>query len=107
MQQEAGFHALEVIQNATSNGARALGLTTTGVVRPGFEADLLVVDGNPLHSLKVLYGTGVQVEESGKIVQRGGVKYTIKDGIVFDVATLLADVREMVRKAGSGVTTAP
>ena len=107
MQQEAGFHPLEVIQNATSNGARALGLTTTGVVRPGFEADLIVVDGNPLHNLKTLYATGLQVEENGKLVQRGGVKYTIKDGVVFETTRLLSDVREMVRKAGGGVATAP
>jgi hypothetical protein len=107
LQQEAGFHPLEVIQNATSNGARALGLTTTGVVRPGFEADLIIVDGNPLHNMKFLYATGLQVEENGKLVQRGGVKYTIKDGVVFEVANLLSDVREMVRKAGGGVTSAP
>ncbi|HEX6049795.1 MAG TPA: amidohydrolase family protein [Gemmatimonadaceae bacterium] len=107
LQQEAGFHPLEVIQNATSNGARALGLTSTGVVRPGFEADLVVVDGNPLHNMKLLYATGLQVEENGKLVQRGGVKYTIKDGVVFDTASLLSDVREMVRKAGGGVASAP
>ena len=29
----------------------------------------------------------------------GGIKYTIKDGIVYDAQQLLADVREMVRKA--------
>jgi imidazolonepropionase-like amidohydrolase len=108
MQQEAGFHPLEVIQHATSNGAKLLGLTRTGVVRPGFEADLAVVDGNPLHNFKVLYGTGVEVEENGKIVRRGGVKYTIKDGIVFDAPRLLADVREMVRQAkAQQATTAP
>jgi len=99
MQQEAGFHPLEVIQHATSNGAKLLGLTNTGVVRPGFKADLIVVDGNPLHNMKVLYATGLQVEENGKLVQRGGVKYTIKDGVVFEVAPLLGDLREMVRKA--------
>ena len=55
MQQEAGFQPLEVIQHATSNGAKLLGLTNTGVVRPGFKADLIVVDGNPLHNFKVLY----------------------------------------------------
>jgi hypothetical protein len=27
------------------------------------------------------------------------VKYTIKDGVVFEVASLLGDLREMVRKA--------
>jgi imidazolonepropionase-like amidohydrolase len=105
MQQEAGFHPLQVVRHATSNGARALGLPRTGVVRPGFEADLLVVDGNPLHNLKVLYGTGVQVAEGGRMVQRGGVRWTIKDGIVFDAPGLLSDVREMVRAAHR--TTAP
>ena len=103
MQQEAGFHALEVIQHATSNGARLLGLTNTGVVRPGFKADLIVVDGSPLHNMKVLYATGLQVEENGKLVQRGGVKYTIKDGVVFDATQLAADVKEMVRKARSAI----
>jgi adenine deaminase len=99
MQQEAGFHPLEVIQHATSNGAKLLGLPNTGVVRAGFKADLAIVDGNPLHNLKVLYGTGIEVAENGKLVRRGGVRWTIKDGYVFDAPALLADVREMVRKA--------
>jgi hypothetical protein len=99
MQQEAGFHPLEVIQHATSNGAKALGLTNTGVIRPGYDADLVLVDGNPLHNMKVLYGTGITVEEGGKLVQRGGVKYTIKKGIVFDAPQLLEDVRRMVSNA--------
>ena len=57
------------------------------------------MDGNPLHNMKVLYATGLQVEENGRLVQRGGVKYTIKQGIVFDASALLRDVREMVAKA--------
>lgn len=107
LHQEAGFHPIEVIQQATSNGAKLLGLTSTGVVRPGFEADLAIVDGNPLHNLKVLYGTGVEVAENGRVVRRGGVRYTIKDGIVFDAQQLLADVREMVRRAKETSTAAP
>ncbi len=99
LHQEAGFHPLEVIRNATSNGARALGLANTGVVRPGFDADLIVVDGNPLHNLKVLYGTGVEVFEDGRMVRRGGVRWTIKQGVVFDAPALLDEVREMVRAA--------
>jgi hypothetical protein len=99
LHQEAGFHPLEVIQQATSNGAKALGLTNTGVVRPGFVADLAIVDGNPLQNLKVFYGTGVDVERNGRIEHRGGVKFTIKQGIVFDAAALLADVRKMVDDA--------
>jgi len=99
LHQEAGFHPIEVIQQATSNGAKALGLTNTGVIRPGFLADLAIVDGNPLHNLKVFYGTGVEVERNGRIERMGGVKFTIKQGIVFDAAQLLADVREMVANA--------
>ena len=101
LQQEAGFHPLEVIQHATSNGAKLLGLANTGVVRPGFQADLLIVDGNPLHNFKVLYATGVETAEQGKLVKRGGVKFTIKGGIVFDAPALAAEVREMVRAARS------
>jgi imidazolonepropionase-like amidohydrolase len=99
LHQEAGFHPLEVLQQATSNGARALGLPNTGVVRAGYLADLAIVDGNPLHNMKVFYGTGVDVERNGKIEHRGGVRYTIKRGIVFDAQQLLADVREKVRRA--------
>ncbi|MEZ5333053.1 MAG: amidohydrolase family protein [Thermoanaerobaculia bacterium] len=101
MLQEAGFHPLEVIRAATLNGAEALGMADRiGSVEPGKLADLLVVDANPLANFKVLYGTGaLQVAENNQPVRVGGVKYTIKDGIVFDAQQLLADVREMVRQA--------
>lgn len=99
---EAGFHPLEVIAHATSHGAKALDLPRTGVIRPGFDADLAIVDGNPLHNLKVLYGTGVTVVEGERAERRGGVKYTVKQGIVFDASALLAEVRAMVEAAKSG-----
>jgi imidazolonepropionase-like amidohydrolase len=102
MQQEAGFTPLEVIRNATYNGALALGLPTTGVVRVGYDADLLITDVNPLHNFKGLYGTGIDVAEGGKMVHKGGVKYTIKKGIVFDAEVLRAEVREMVKRAKDG-----
>ena len=98
----SGFHPLDVIRNATSNGAKALGLTTTGVVRAGYDADLLIVDSNPMHSFKVLYGTGIDVAEEGKLVHKGGVRWTIKKGIVFDAESLRADIREVVRRAKEG-----
>ena len=34
-----------------------------------------------------------------EVIRVGGVKYTIKDGIIFDAPRLLADVRTMVREA--------
>ena len=71
-----------------------------GVVRPGLLADLVIVDQNPLENLKVLYGTGALKlnEKTGKTEWVGGVKWTIKDGIVYDAKKLLADVARMVEK---------
>lgn len=103
MLQEAGFHPLEVIRSATMYGAQALFKPKGrpiefGVVRPGLLADLIIIDENPLANLKVLYGTGaVRLnDETGKPERVGGVKYTIKDGIVYDAKQLLADVAAMV-----------
>jgi len=38
-----------------------------------------------------------------EITRVGGVKYTIKDGIVFDAKELLKDVREIVKDAKNGI----
>ena len=105
MLQEAGFHPLEVVRAATMHGAEALfepggQEIQFGVVRPGLLADLLIVDENPLENLKVLYGTGaVRLDDAtGQPKRVGGVRYTIKDGIVYDAKQLLADVRAMVTR---------
>jgi len=48
----------------------------------------------------VLYGTGhFRLDEANTPVRVGGVRYTIKDGIVYDARELLADVREIVTQA--------
>lgn len=103
--QEAGFHPLEVVRAATLHGAETLARPSGrrpafGIIRPGMLADLVVVDQNPLHNLKVLYGTGhVKLDESNRPVRVGGIRYTIKDGIVYDAKALLADVERMVTEA--------
>lgn len=98
---EAGFHPLEVIRSATLYGAQALGLEKNiGSVEIGKLADFAIVEENPLKNLKVLYGTGaIKVNDANKVVRVGGVKYTIKDGIIYDAKKLLADVRAIVKKA--------
>ncbi len=103
--EEAGFHPLEVIRGATMHGAETLMKSKGqpiefGVVREGFLADLVLVDENPVEDLKVFYGTGVvRLNDETRISERkGGVVYTIKDGIVFDARELLADVARMVEE---------
>ncbi len=98
---EAGFHPLEVVRSATLMGAEALGVADqVGTIEPGKMADLVVVDENPLANFKVLYGIGaLKLSEDNEIERVGSIKYTIKDGIVFDARQLLADVRAMVQEA--------
>ena len=109
---EAGFHPVEVIRSATLYGAQELndpkGLPPEfGLIRPGLKADFVVVEENPLENLKVLYGTGAVKlnDETGEVERVGGIKFTIKDGIVYDAKQLLADVREMVRAARAELAT--
>ena len=98
---EAGFHPLEVIRAATLNGAEALKMDDKiGSVEIGKLADFAIVEENPLVNLKVLYGTGaIKLNESNEVVRVGGVKYTIKDGIIYDAKKLLADVKRIVDEA--------
>ena len=104
--QEAGFHPLEVIRSATFNGAELLSQQQGrpmefGIIRPGKLADLIIVPENPVANLKVLYGTGAirLNDETGQIERVGGVRWTIKDGIVYDAKKLLEDVAQIVEKA--------
>jgi hypothetical protein len=97
---EAGFHPLEVIRSATLYGAQALGMDKEiGTVEPGKLADLVLVDGNPLENLQLLYGTGaIVLNDKNEVIRRGGVRYTIKDGVIYDAKKLLADVKGMVEE---------
>ena len=99
--QEAGFNPYEVVQAATLNGAQALGMDDDlGSISIGKLADMVIVDQNPLQNFKVLYGTGhYRLNDNNEPTRVGGVKYTIKDGIVYDAKALLEDVRVMVEQA--------
>lgn len=100
LHQEAGFHPLKVLQHATWNNAVILGMQDRiGRVRAGHLADLIVVNGNPLEDLKVLYPTGTETIRDGRAVHTGGVEWTIKDGIPYHGPTLLREVKEIVAKA--------
>jgi imidazolonepropionase-like amidohydrolase len=89
LHQEAGFHPIKIIQQATGNNAKILGQEEKlGRVRAGYLADLIVVNGNPLENLKVLYPT-----------RAGGVEWTIKDGIPYHAPSLMARVKEIVAEA--------
>ena len=110
--QEAGFHPLEVVRSATLCGAETLYepkemAPPFGMIKPGMLADLVLVELNPIEDLKVLYGTGaVRLnDETGEVERVGGVRYTIKDGIIYDSKQLLEDVKKIVEQAKRQATT--
>ena len=116
LHEEAGFQPLEVIEHATWNGAKLIGMEDRlGKVREGFIADLLVVNGNPLENLKLLspYGADVMLlngkpapnyapigrGDKAQNAHGGGIEWTIKDGIPYHVPTLMREVKDMVSRA--------
>lgn len=112
LMREAGFSPLEVVHAATQAGAKALGHDEQlGTVRVGRKADLVIVKGNPLANMKLLFGTGTVKlnDETGKVERIGGITYTVKDGIIYDARKLREEVRDMVakQKAERGVAPGP
>ncbi|MGH7695478.1 MAG: amidohydrolase family protein, partial [Gemmatimonadaceae bacterium] len=104
---ETGMHSLEVLKAATYNSAQTLGEKKLGLVRPGYLADLAIVDGNPAYNLKFMYGFGdLTLDKDGKMYRTKGIVHTIKDGIVTNNARLLEEVEKMVAKSKATVTTA-
>lgn len=97
---EAGFHPLEVLRSATLYGAQALGMEKEiGSVEIGKLADFVIIDENPLENLQVLYGVGaIKLMDDNTVKRVGGIKYTIKDGIIYDSRKLLADVKRIVEE---------
>ena len=103
---EAGLEPLTVLRAATYNSARTLKRPDLGYVQTGFTADLAIVDGNPLENLRYLYAFGaLDVNDDGEMVRRGGVRWTIKEGVVFDNAVLMQEVLRMVAESKEGWTS--
>lgn len=125
LQQEAGFRPLEVLRHATWNGATMVGLgDKLGKVRPGFIADLLVVNGNPVDDLRILNPYGVDLmtydgkpvssysgvaanDPKVKFTHGGGIEWTIKDGIPYHAPTLMKEVKDMVDKGRADQKKSP
>jgi cytosine/adenosine deaminase-related metal-dependent hydrolase len=98
--EEAGFTPLEAIHAATENGAKVVKNPELGLIRPGYLADMVLLTENPLADVKVFYGIGVaRAGADRNLVQEQCVKYTIRDGVIFNSQALLKDVRDMVEKA--------
>ena len=84
--------------SATLNGAEALKMDDQiGSIEIGKQADLIIIEENPLKNLKVLYGTGaIKLDENNQVKRVGGIKYTISNGVIYDSKKLLKEVKQIV-----------
>ena len=63
------FGNRQALMSATSNAAECLGLTNLGYLRKGFEADIVVVRGNPIRDIDALAPANVvSVLKKGRVV---------------------------------------
>lgn len=102
LMQEAGLSALEVIRAATRSSALTLRRPDLGLIQTGYTADLIVVEANPLENLRFLYAFGALDMKDGKIARDGGIRWTVKGGVVFDNKALVERVVDMVAEAKRG-----
>jgi len=65
---ESGIPTIEVLKSATSYIADAFGLEKKGEILPGYRADMILIDGNPLDTIedisnvKIVWKNGIQVK---------------------------------------------
>ena len=64
---EAGLTPVQILQAATRNAGKLLGVPNLGVLKPGAPADIIAVDGDP--------GADVHALEKVRFVMKGGTVY--------------------------------
>jgi len=80
-----GIPAMEVIQAATINGAKALGVADRlGSIEAGKEADIVIINGNPLTDIK----------------DTRNIEFIIKEGILYDPKVLLNSAEGKIGPSG-------
>ncbi len=106
LMRETGMHTLEVLKAATHNSAVTLRQEKLGLVRPGYIADLVIVDESPLYNLRNMYSFGaVNTDENGDMYRTKGIIHTIKDGVVIENAQLMKEIERMVKMSKEGVSS--
>jgi imidazolonepropionase-like amidohydrolase len=66
---KAGMTPAEALQTATTNGAALLGMSgQLGAIAPGYFADLVAVEGDPLSDIKVVIDNVRWVMKDGRVV---------------------------------------
>jgi imidazolonepropionase-like amidohydrolase len=66
---QMGMTPAQSLATATTNGAAILGMEKTlGAIAPGYFADIVAVEGNPLSDINVLFNNVKWVMKGGTVV---------------------------------------
>jgi len=109
---ESGMHPLEVLRSATQNSAETVLEPRLGLIKEGYIADILLVDGSPAENFRYLYPFGaIRMDEARQMYRTQGIVHTIKDGVVINNAAVMEEVARIVaeskKDAGPDIVTAP
>ena len=76
MVEEVGMTPLDALRGATSTAARRFGLDDRGRIAPGLQADLVLIDGDPLASIRDSLSIAA-IWRRGERFDRGAFKETV------------------------------
>ena len=97
---ESGMHPLEVLQTATYNSAKTILEPKLGLVREGYVADLILVDGSPAEDFKYMYPHGaIRMTPDREMYRTRGIVHTIKDGVVIENDKMLEEIARIVKES--------
>lgn len=77
-----GFTPGEALMSATKWGGEIMGIPNLGLVKEGYLADLIMVDGNPIENIKLF-----QDRDNIKMIMKDGVYYKRGSSGITDTAT--------------------
>lgn len=95
---EAGLSPYEALQTATVNSAKVLGFDKTGVIAPGYRANLVLLDGDPLSDVGAVENPsavmirGVWLDEDRLAALREGAAQTSVPRTARRAVTMLRDL---------------
>jgi 5-methylthioadenosine/S-adenosylhomocysteine deaminase len=99
--------APQVLSMATGDGARALGLEDVGLLKPGYKADIILVDLNqahlyPRHNLTSHMVYAAQASDVDTVIIDGRIVMEKRKVLTIDKERVLQEVEERARRLISG-----
>ncbi|CAM3835671.1 adenine deaminase [Alkalicoccus chagannorensis] len=97
-----GMDPLTALQLATVNAAECFGLQEKGVVAPGYDADLVILDDLESLQVQAVYTNGVKRAEHGELTEAEAPPVDVPERLTHSVQTTPLSEDALAVAAGSG-----